>query len=454
MRTRACYKFPIFWLLSSVSIGCSLAFGQAANDENASTTDHQKKGLQFASRVDDQAPADLKELRWMLSQIEKESGKKNPLADYVEKPSSIEERAKRTEWKEDDEAYVTPKLFKQAANNYASPDLQPNLAGRIPTAPAATEPSTNEPTQRARVESVYDSCYVPILKRVPISTKLVSSNPNQSAFRQEVPFNSQPVTLPGLGGQGQPSFSAPGPGFANPPLGNPSVVNPNAVNPGMMNPVLPSTGVGGVNNGLGGVAATPPTYNPSTGASPYVSPPTIGPGPYAGGPATAPANPLINSSPSGYTNTPLSGVGNVPTSGMVMPAPPATYAPTNGLGGNQRPAYEPGTGIVNTQPFVNPPPCQKDARYMVSPTVFRQNVGCNTCSNQPYATTGGSGSPFSYVPTTYFPGAFNGYASQYRPLIGLGQDVRQAQLGRGIIGQPVAYMPSQPLRNVLRYLFP
>lgn len=455
MRPRACSKFLIFSLLPSLSIGSSLAFGQAEDKNASSSSDKQNRGLQFASRVDDQAPADLKELRWMLSQLEKESGKKDPLADYVEKPSSMEERAKRTEWKEDDEAYATPKLFKQAANNYASPDLQPNLAGRIPTTPAATEPSTNEPTQRARVESVYDSCYVPILKRVPISTKLVSSNPNQSAFRQEVPFNSQPVTLPGLSGQGQPAFGAPSPGFTNPLPVNPSLGNPGAVNPGMMNPVLPSAGVGGVNNGLGGVAATPPTYNPpGTGAAPYVSPSTIAPGPYAGVPAAAPSNTLITPSPSGYTNTPLSGVGNSPGAGMVMPAPPATYAPANGLGGNQRPAYDSGTGIVNTQPFVNAPPCQKDARYMVSPTVYRQNVGCNTCSSQPYAPTGGSGSPFNYVPTTYFPGAFNGYASQYRPLIGLGQDVRQAQLGRGIVGQPVAYMPSQPLRNVLRYLFP
>ena len=455
MRTRACNKFLIFSLLPSLSFGGSLAFGQA-DDENAPSSDNQKRGLQFASRVDDQAPADLKELRWMLSQIEKESGKNDPLADYVEKPSSIEERAKRTEWKEDDEAHVTPKLFKQAANNYASPDLQPDLSSRSPLAPSGAENSTDkEPIQRARVESVYDSCYVPILKRVPISTKLVSSTPNQSAFRQEVPFNSQPVTLPGLSGQGQPTFGAPPPGFANPPLGNPGIVNPSAANPGMINPVLPNAGVGGVNNGLGGVAATPPTYNPpGTGAAPYASPSTIQPGPYVGVPTAPPSNTLISPSPSGYTNTPLSGVGNVPAAGMVMPAPPATYAPANGLGGNQRPAYDSGTGIVNSQPFVSAPPCQKDARYMVSPTVYRQNVGCNTCGSQPYAPTGGSGSPFSYVPTTYFPGAFNGYASQYRPLIGLGQDVRQAQLGRGIIGQPVAYMPSQPLRNVLRYLFP
>jgi hypothetical protein len=497
MRPRACYKFPIFSLLPALSISASLAFGQA-EDNNEPSADNPKRGLPFASRVDEQAPADLKELRWMLSQLDKESGKKDPLADYVEKPSSIEERAKRAEWKEDDEAYATPKLFKQSASNYASPDLQPDLAKRNPPAQSgSTNSSTNEPTQRARVESIYDSCYVPVLKRAPIPTKLVSSTPNQSALRQEVPFNSQPLTLPGLGGQGQPAFAAPPPTFTNPGMAppgmappgmappgmappgmappgmappgmvnpgavnpgfaNPGAVNPALVNPSMVNPVLPNGAVGGVNNGLGGVAATAPTYNPpGTGAAPYVSPSTVAPGPYTGIPAPAPSNPMIIPSPSGYTNTPLSGVGNAPGVGMVMPAPPATYAPANGsgMGGNQRPTYDSTTGIVNTQPFVSAPPCQKDARYMVSPTVYRQNVGCNTCSTQPYAPTSGSGSPFSYVPTTSFPGAFNGYASQYRPLIGLGQDVRKAQLGRGIIGQPVAYMPSQPLRNVLRYLFP
>lgn len=437
MRPRACNKLLVYSLLPSLSLSGSLAFGQSEgkNDSSAGAT---TSGLQFSSRDDEQAPVDLKELRWMLSQIEKEKGIQDPLADYVEKPSSIEERAQRAEWKEDDEAHVTPKLFKQSANNYVSPNLQPNLANRKATDQTeSANSSLEEPTQRARVESVYDSCYVPILNRVPIPTKLVSSNSNRTALRQEVPFNSQPTTLPGIGGQGLPAFGAPP--------------------PGPVNPVLPNNGVGGFNSGLGGAAATAPTYNPpGIGGAPYASPSTVTPGPYTGNPVAPPSNTLINPSPSGYTNTPASGLGNASGGGFVAPAPPATYLPPNGstVGGNQPPAYDSRTGLVNSQPFVSAPPCQKDARYMVSPTVYRQSVGCNTCGSQPYAPAAGTGSPFSYVPTTYFPGAFNGYASQYRPLIGLGQDVRSAQLGRGIIGQPVAYMPSQPLRNVLRYLFP
>ena len=42
----------------------------------------------------------------------------------------------------------------------------------------------------------------------------------------------------------------------------------------------------------------------------------------------------------------------------------------------------------------------------------------------------------------------------YRPLFTLGQDTYNAQLGRGIIGQPTAYVPGQPMRNFLRYLSP
>ena len=430
MRPRACNKFLLSSFLSSLSISGSLAFGQA-EDKTDSSAEPTPSRLQFSSRNDEQAPADLKELRWMLSQIEKEKGGKDPLADYVEKPSSIEERAKRAEWKEDDEAHATPKLFKQSARNYVSPNLQPNLANRKATEQTeSADSSIKEPTQRARVESVYDSCYVPILNRAPISAKLVSSNSDRTALRQEIPYNSQPATLPGLGGQSLPAFGGPSPGFAN--------------------PVLP-------NNGLGGAAATPPTYNPpAVGAAPYVSPSTVAPGPYAGNPVAPPSSTMITPSPSGYTNTPISGLGNAPVGGLVAPAPPATYFPPNGsgVGGNQPPAYDTRTSIVNSQPFVSAPPCQKDARYMVSPTVYRQSVGCNTCGSQPYASGGAVGSPFSYTPATYFPGGFNGYASQYRPLIGLGQDVRSAQLGRGVIGQPVAYMPSQPLRNAMRYLFP
>lgn len=39
-------------------------------------------------------------------------------------------------------------------------------------------------------------------------------------------------------------------------------------------------------------------------------------------------------------------------------------------------------------------------------------------------------------------------------LISLGQDRNPIVVGQGIIGQPVAYVPGQPIRNWIRYLFP
>lgn len=52
------------------------------------------------------------------------------------------------------------------------------------------------------------------------------------------------------------------------------------------------------------------------------------------------------------------------------------------------------------------------------------------------------------------PMAYSPSNAGYRPLFTLGQDAYNAQLGRGIIGQPTAYVPGQPMRNFLRYLSP
>lgn len=444
MPIRAFSKPAIALLLPTVAFCGSLSVGRASFFDLEDGEDQTPKALQFAERTDEQAPLDLRELRWMLSQLETEKGKKDPLADYVEKPSSIEERAARTAWQEDDEAHTRPKLFKNASAGYSSPNLQPSLNAPQPSDGGS---SGNGPTQRARIESVNDSCYVPLVNRSSISTKLVSSSSTRSSLQPEIPFGSQSTTLPGMG---------------NAPVMPPTSSFPS----GGLTPVLPNAGITSPQPGftgqpglvgqpsLGDGASAAPIYNPPpTGALPYASPSTGVPGMIPGSPPSS--NPtLITPSPSGYTSTPISGVGGSGV-GAVMPAPPATYIPPSGLGSTAQPStFDPRTGIVNSQPFVNAPPCQTDARFMVSPTVYRQSTGCNTCGTQPYEYAPNAGTPFSYTPPTYFPGAFNGYASQYRPLIGLGQDVRQAQLGRGIIGQPVAYMPSQPLRNILRYLFP
>ena len=40
----------------------------------------------------------------------------------------------------------------------------------------------------------------------------------------------------------------------------------------------------------------------------------------------------------------------------------------------------------------------------------------------------------------------------YRPLLSFGQEKNPVQVGQGLLGQPVAYVPGQFIRNVLRYI--
>lgn len=146
----------------------------------------------------------------------------------------------------------------------------------------------------------------------------------------------------------------------------------------------------------------------------------------------------------------------------VQPYPPASvqpYPPSNVQPypqGNLPTYGTPSSTIINGEPFVTAPPCQFDAYNMLEPTM---SSNCGTpsyrgCSAGP--TYGGL--PGSYAPSTIMPnqvpGLYSSNNSGFRPLIGFGQDRYNVQLGRGIIGQPVAYVPGQPLRNFLRYIFP
>jgi len=231
---------------------------------------------------------------------------------------------------------------------------------------------------------------------------------------------------------------------------------------------------------------------PGTGANPgYV--PNILPNAQPGLPSNLPSNSGVFPSASG--SVPLGGMNSLPIyndPGSVMPPVISNPIPNNVPGYNSPQVYtapiyptpsmgfNPGLGgvnpmrspsdsvmpnsprsypIVNGAPFVSSPPCQFDARYMVSQNAYRQAVDpcaptrCGAPSGyapSPYATQPG-GSPFSYVPPTAMPYTNN---SGYRPLIGFGQSLSNAYLGRGIIGQPTAYVAGQPVRNFLRYLSP
>ena len=77
-----------------------------------------------------------------------------------------------------------------------------------------------------------------------------------------------------------------------------------------------------------------------------------------------------------------------------------------------------------------------------------QRVACTPCCNpccNPCATTYVSASPCVpqavYAPVTYAPAP--------APAVACGPQIR-----RGLLGQPVVYVPGQPIRNALRFLSP
>jgi hypothetical protein len=152
--------------------------------------------------------------------------------------------------------------------------------------------------------------------------------------------------------------------------------------------------------------------------------------------------------------------------------PGAPAVPSPGL-----PSYPPAPSstFVNGEPFVTSPPPQFDAHFMVQPTncymPVCQNPATGCCQN-PAAWGGGSagtyagpypypytGLPGTIAPPTYMPDQLPGLypvgGAGCKPLIScLGQEKYNVQLGRGIVGQPVAYVPGQHFRNFLRYISP
>lgn len=88
----------------------------------------------------------------------------------------------------------------------------------------------------------------------------------------------------------------------------------------------------------------------------------------------------------------------------------------------------------------------------IYPTAYQQ------CNPGPLNYPPPGAVPGAYVPPTYTPdvapGVYSTNNAGYSPLFSLGQENYNVQLGRGIIGQPTVYVPSQPFRNFIRYLSP
>lgn len=438
--------------------------------------------IRFIPRSDASAGKDLETLRYALSKVKDSRGDIDPLSDYAKPPKSVsdEERNKRTAWKEDDEAWVAPTLTGNQGKSYRAPrielesveDLYTPLENKPKNLPSGTYsktvPKTNFTDGFRPVEFVDDRSRLagqPSFASAPYTS---STGLERLSRFQEIPFGMQgPPTAPGLGNLPGTfpgaDFSAPNPaGFAAPPTT--FAPPPNAIPNGA--PILPNN-----------FPATPSPVNPAPILNPGTfSPPATNPNPTfvpsATMPPVATMPPAATMPPS--VTMPAPAPTYIPTNPPTLPYQPNTYQPNSypmvttpanptrspSDAGNPPPRYDAPPSYVNSAPFVSGKPCETDARFMVSPTLFRPaNENCSTCGttpNRPYASNpyAPGGTPFSYVPPTYFPNTFAGYNTSYKPLIGFGQDLSQAQLGRGIIGQPTAYMASQPVRNILRYIFP
>lgn len=399
----------------------------------------------FRPRTDPSAEQDTQKLREALNKLHDSRGPINPLADYLNR-SADSAKDVATDSKDDDtdlEAQQKPKL-----------DLK-----TMPSTPARS----STPTSRSSKGIVL----------LPGPQFTIVQNPNNNVpiagLASRDGFSSFPIVV-------DDSLNPVTFASANVPIGAGNNVTANY----QLGPEVPNGLVPTVNGGLPPANILPnnpgpinyplPTNAPPTFAQPSVQPgadpaavmpPTLAPQPNIG--------PTFVPPPNAPTYSPQ------PT--YLAPAPPPYYAPNNGVGGgsplsngqvmppnNGMPNYNRQPGMVNDLPFVSKAPCQFDARYMVSPTVYRQSLdpcadpcapgargGANSYAPSPYATSP-SGSPFAYVPPTYMPGMIR--PAPYPGLRIFGQSLDRAYLSRGIIGQPTAYVDGQPLRNFIRYLSP
>lgn len=188
--------------------------------------------------------------------------------------------------------------------------------------------------------------------------------------------------------------------------------------PGFNAPSLPQGG--GFQLPSNDAAPVPSPSLPSAGGSsqplqPFPQQPQTSP------PRTLPSNPNANQPvPSSSDLTPLAAPhlssGFATVGNCCCVSPPSSYSAASGIGCGPPVTYA-------APPAYIPPPTEIAAPAAMPPAVVPA-VGA--------------------VPA----------AAPHRPLFSFGQELNPVELGQGIIGQPVAYVPGQPVRNFLRYISP
>ena len=395
----------------------------------------------FRPRTDANAARDLQQLRDELNRASDSKGAVNPLGNFLQRNAEPAKLARL--------------------------EIGPNVPDKEAQQKPTLDPKSNK-LKLAPATSIAKSAKGIVMLPGPRITIIQQASPQS---RNSVVDGFRPVRfVSDLEASVRPSL--PGPvAFASANI--PMVTQPNGyfANYQEIPPAIATPGFSDTSNILpnsyGNSAIPLNNFPPSLPGAPYQPPPNFG------GPPPVYSNPIPSNGP--VYSAPLNSTGN-PGALNTQPAPilPQTYNPnppmSPGFSGGVpmrspsdgvMPSYPRSAPVVNSAPFVSSPPCQFDARYMVSQNVYRQSVdpcaqpmrGGNAYAPSPYAMQP-SGSPFAYAPPTGMAYNNNGYNSGYRSLIGFGQSLNNAYLGRGIIGQPTAYVDGQPFRNFLRYIFP
>lgn len=493
----------------------------------------------FRPRTDSMAVQDADALREQLKRVIDSRGPINPLSDYVrgrsedvrtgsttsnqaaEKPSSAIKNDR------DEEAERIPTLDRESQKRLKvnPPSVKAADLGFVQVLPPPR-------LSRSGADLTSDDGFRPVVSSsvvVPASYgvwgstasgDVVSVSPEASSWRvvSNLPQIDPGATIPpSLGGippySSVPSSSVPGsaPSISNPPASIPGASIPMSGAPVYGAPAAgtPYPGSVGLPPGVAPGTVIPGTPIPggmipgSMGPS-SVAPASIVPGqmvpsstmPGAIPPATAPstASPVLT-----YPAPPSYVVPN-----PVAAAPAGVYPPGAMPGAGSPyasgplPSYSRTSSWVNSAPFVSPPPASVDAKWMVSPAVYRQAIGADcpptlpAGATMPYGPSNPSGypnpmnaggapmgpggaygtvptglvpstgltpiptaSPFTYTPMAAMPPQTVYVAGNggYTPLVGFGQGAN-AQLGRGMWGQPTAYVDGQNFKNFLRYISP
>jgi hypothetical protein len=335
----------------------SIATNSAATNSALGQNEAAIEPPLFRPRTDPMATRDADAVRERLKALSDSRGPINPLGDYVKPKEPAKLKRSDSDRKEqvDDEALRVPSLNAEAQQRLKAqpPSIAPSerfVIGLYPPPQIVTNAGAVVPS--AWQDDGFRPLNATTLGSVPSGGIVVSSN-----YQVGDPAAMIPPSL-GIPSGSIPTYSAPPSSGLPPAFG------------------VPSSGVP--------VMGAPVTTSPPIGAPAMIAPP---------------GSNVIPAPPSYIVPGPA---GTYPPAGGYQPAPnPAPYAtPT--------PTYSRSGGTVNSLPFVSPPPQSRDARWMVSPEVYRRMEGgvCTTPTGPGYgapSANAGTGSPFFYAPPTAMP---------------------------------------------------